>query len=85
MGTENQGAQDMSRHITARAKQCPQQKYALGGHSQGGFAVDIAVRQLLPKELLPRVVAVTMFGGKPCPPQVKERCISYCNKTDNVS
>ena len=85
MGTENKGAQDMTQHIRARAKACPQQKYALGGHSQGGFAVDIAVRSLLGPELLPKVIAITMFGGKPCPPSVKELCISYCNKTDGVS
>jgi hypothetical protein len=89
MGTEDQGAKDMTRHIVERAKQCPQQKYALGGHSQGGFAVDIAVKpgkpNSLPRELLPRVIAITMFGGKPCAAPVKDRCISYCNSNDGVS
>ena len=83
MGTEDKGAADIVRHITERAKACPEQKYSLGGHSQGSFAIQIAIEKL-PKDLLSKVVAVTHFGGKQCLPSVQGRCISYCNKSDPV-
>lgn len=38
----------------------------------------------IPKDILAKVVAVTMFGSPPCPEMVKDRCNSYCNKGDFV-
>jgi hypothetical protein len=84
MGTENQGAADMIKHLEQVSKACPQQKYALGGHSQGGFAVVNAVPKMS-GELLKRITAITMFGSPACPNQVKDRCISFCNQGDTVS
>jgi surfactin synthase thioesterase subunit len=78
------GVSDMLEHITKMAQACPKQKYALGGHSQGTF-VAVQVIPKIPAEILPRVVAVTMFGGSPCPEVVKDRCKSYCLKGDFVS
>jgi len=83
MGTQDQGSADMIKHLEERSKACPQQKYALGGHSQGGFAVTGAVPKMS-KDLLNRVVAVTMFGSPACNAQIKDRCISYCNSGDSV-
>ena len=55
----------------------PQKKFALGGHSQGGF-VTIQTIDALPASVLSRVVAVTMFGAPACPAKVSGKCISYC-------
>jgi hypothetical protein len=84
MGTENQGASDMLKHLGEQVKACPDQKYSLGGHSQGGFAVVNAVPKMSP-DVLKRIVAITMFGSPACPAAVKDRCISYCNSGDSVS
>ncbi|KAF1982595.1 carbohydrate esterase family 5 protein [Aulographum hederae CBS 113979] len=83
MGTENQGAADIVKWLTARSAACPQQKYALGGHSQGGFAVVNAVPQL-PPAILTRVVAISMFGSPECKEETADRCISYCADGDIV-
>jgi hypothetical protein len=84
MGTEDKGMADMVRHINERAKACPDQKYVIGGHSQGSFAVQLAIPKFTP-DVLNRIVAVTHFGGKPCLPSVEAKCMSYCNKGDPVS
>jgi alpha-beta hydrolase superfamily lysophospholipase len=79
------GVQDVIRRITERGRACPNQKFALGGHSQGGVVITTAIPSI-PKELLSRVVAVTNFGTRPCSdvPQVAGKCKSFCNKSDNV-
>jgi alpha-beta hydrolase superfamily lysophospholipase len=74
----------MISHITEVAKECPETKFALGGHSQGGM-VTVGAIPKIPKELISRVVAVAMFGSPPCPAVVADRCNSYCNKGDFVS
>jgi alpha-beta hydrolase superfamily lysophospholipase len=81
-----QGVKDLIRRMQERSKACPNQKYALGGHSQGGAVVAAAVPHI-PKDLIPRIAAVTMFGSPPCSdiPQVAGRCKSFCNKGDTVS
>jgi alpha-beta hydrolase superfamily lysophospholipase len=76
-GSPGEGSTDMIKHLTDRARACPNQKFALGGHSQGGFVTTGAVPKL-PADVLKRIVAVTMFGAPPCPAQVRDRCISYC-------
>jgi hypothetical protein len=83
MGTENQGAADMIRHLNEKVKACPNTVYALGGHSQGGFAVVNAAPKMS-KEVLAKVIAVTMFGSPACPAQLRSRCISYCASGDSV-
>jgi hypothetical protein len=82
-GGSDLGVQDMINQLTKQSKACPEQKFAVGGHSQGGF-VTVGAIPKLPKEILDKVVAVAMFGSPACPEQVKGRCISYCNKGDTV-
>jgi pimeloyl-ACP methyl ester carboxylesterase len=77
------GVKDMIREITDKAKACPNTKFALGGHSQGGMVTVSAIPKI-PADILSRVVAVTMFGSPGCPAAVKDRCNSYCNKGDFV-
>lgn len=65
------------------AEQCPDQKFVLGGHSQGGV---VTVRMIpdLPEAILSRIIAVTMVGSPECPAEVEDRCRSYCNAGDSV-
>jgi alpha-beta hydrolase superfamily lysophospholipase len=78
------GDKDMLDQLIKQSKECPDQEFAIGGHSQGGF-VTVSVIPQIPADVLAKVVAVAMFGSRPCPEQVKGRCNSYCNKGDFVS
>jgi alpha-beta hydrolase superfamily lysophospholipase len=72
----------MLEHLEQQAKACPSQKFALGGHSQGS-GVAAATIPKIPKDILSRVVAVTMIGGRPCQSlNLGDRCMSYCNFND---
>jgi hypothetical protein len=71
----------MVAHITTMSKQCPKQRYVLGGHSQGGNVTYHAVPRMA-SDVLSRIIAVTMFGSPICQPQVANRCNSYCYKGD---
>ncbi|KAF2664313.1 hypothetical protein BT63DRAFT_444063 [Microthyrium microscopicum] len=75
------GVKDMLARLESQAKACPQQKFVLGGHSQGSGVTVAAIPKISP-ELLARVVAVTMFGGRECPEAVTGRCRSFCNAGD---
>jgi hypothetical protein len=82
------GAQDMVNRLIAQAAACPDQKFALGGHSQGGAVVVAGLPNPAIAAILPRIVAVTMFGSPPCSDvtaQVGGKCKSFCNKSDSVS
>jgi alpha-beta hydrolase superfamily lysophospholipase len=74
----------MIKQLTEKSRACPQTKFALGGHSQGGFVTADAIPQI-PADVLKKVAAVTIFGGPACPAAVQGRCISYCAGGDPVS
>jgi alpha-beta hydrolase superfamily lysophospholipase len=80
------GVKDMLRRLEETAKNCPDTKFAFGGHSQGG-SVTMGAIPAVPKELLSKIVAATNFGSRPCldVPQVQGRCKSFYHKGDNVS
>lgn len=59
--SEDKGISDLLARIAGRSKECPATKFVLGGHSQGGVVTVRAIPQI-PKDLLAKVVAVTMFG-----------------------
>jgi alpha-beta hydrolase superfamily lysophospholipase len=86
-----QGVRDVMRRLEERSKACPNQLYALGGHSQGGAVVTEAIKANIVKgsDIEKRIVAVTMFGSPPCsdfPDKIEAaRCKSFCNKGDDVS
>ncbi|KAF2428089.1 alpha/beta-hydrolase [Tothia fuscella] len=84
--SEDPGIKDMQNHLIARAKQCPDIKFSLGGHSQGGF-VTARTLPRLPKEVNKKIIAVTMFGSPRCIDKlgVAGRCKSYCYKNDEVT
>jgi hypothetical protein len=75
------GVLDMLSHITSQSSLCPNQVFALGGHSQGGNVTFHAIPRMS-KEVVGKVVAVTMFGSPKCPKEVEGRCNSYCYKGD---
>jgi hypothetical protein len=80
------GVKAMAKRVVDRSKACPDMKFALGGHSQGGSVTTAAILTI-PKDVLSKIVAVTMFGTKPCS-DIKGQitsCKSYCNKGDAVS
>ncbi|KAE9971319.1 hypothetical protein EG328_005737 [Venturia inaequalis] len=83
MGGADLGNKDMLDQLSKQSTACPKQKFVLGGHSQGGM-VTVSTIPKIPKDILAKVVAVTMFGSPPCPEIVKDRCNSYCNKGDFV-
>jgi len=83
LSNPNIGATEMIKQLMEKSRACPSQKYALGGHSQGGF-VTVATISKLPADILNKVVAVTIFGSSPCPASVQGRCISYCQAGDTV-
>jgi alpha-beta hydrolase superfamily lysophospholipase len=76
--SENPGIADIIQQLTTMSKACPQQQYVLTGLSQGGVVTARALNQM-PKELLDRILAVTMFMSPKCPAVVKDKCKSYCN------
>jgi surfactin synthase thioesterase subunit len=78
------GVTDMLAELSKQSTACPNQKFALGGHSQGGM-VTVQVIPKIPKDILAKVVAVAMFGSPKCPDIVADRCNSYCNQGDFVS
>jgi hypothetical protein len=77
------GIKDMLAELSKQSTACPKQKFVIGGHSQGGMVTTSVIPQI-PKDILAKIVAVTMFGSPPCPELVKDRCNSYCNKGDFV-
>ncbi|QDS68046.1 hypothetical protein FKW77_009712 [Venturia effusa] len=81
--SEDPGVADMLKQIETKAKACPDQKYVLGGHSQGGV-VTVRTINKIPADLLPRILAVTMVGSPECPASVKDRCKSFCNQGDGI-
>jgi alpha-beta hydrolase superfamily lysophospholipase len=87
------GVKDLIRRIKERVDSCPGIKIALGGHSQGGAVVAVAVPQI-PQKYISSIVAVTLFGSPPCSDianskvagmaEVASRCRSFCNYKDTV-
>jgi pimeloyl-ACP methyl ester carboxylesterase len=77
------GVTDILAQLSKQSTACPNQKFVLGGHSQGGMVTVSAIPKI-PKDILAKVVAVTMFGSPACPADVKDRCNSYCNQGDFV-
>ena len=70
-----QGSTDLTNHLVAQAAACPNQKFVLGGYSQGATVVDKSVGlpagsfvgggagKVIPANLAPRVSAVVAFGN----------------------
>jgi alpha-beta hydrolase superfamily lysophospholipase len=70
-------------YMTRTASSCPNTKFAIGGHSQGGVVTVRAIPEMS-LALRRKIVAVTTVGSPDCPFQVATKCRSYCNRGDLV-
>jgi len=62
MGGADLGITDIVNRVTTKSKECPSQKFALVGYSQGGMVVSSAFPKI-PTELRPKVVAMVLYGA----------------------
>ncbi|PKK14962.1 cutinase family protein [Thermomonospora sp. CIF 1] len=93
-----QGVQDLVRHVTQQARECPNQKFVLVGYSQGASVVNGAIgtgvvggATELPREVRPQIAAVLLFGnparlgpGEPDTGEFADRTLDICNQGDPV-
>jgi pimeloyl-ACP methyl ester carboxylesterase len=77
MGGADIGVKDVIDRVTNQSKECPKQKFALVGYSQGGGVVSSAAPKI-PQELRSRVVALVLYGaGKNNAYRVNPQPVSY--------
>ena len=55
------GSQDVINHLLAQSSQCPDQKFALVGYSQGAGVIHEAMKAI-DASLYPKIIALVMFG-----------------------
>jgi type IV secretory pathway VirJ component len=56
------GVNDVLRYFSTQPKACPQQKYVIGGYSQGAVVMHRAAVKLSKDIVQDRIVATTTFG-----------------------
>jgi pimeloyl-ACP methyl ester carboxylesterase len=85
MGGAEIGVSDVVNRITTKSKECPNQKFALVGYSQGGGVVSAAAPKI-PAELQPKVVAMVLYGAGDgagrAKPEWKEKTMANCAVND---
>jgi cutinase len=79
--------------LTAQDKDCPNQKFALIGYSQGASVMHY-VAQNTPGAIQKKILAVVMFGDPSYtkktaaepkfPPGIEKKVLQNCAKNDNV-
>jgi alpha-beta hydrolase superfamily lysophospholipase len=95
MGGADVGINDVVQRVTTKAKECPKQKFALVGYSQGGMVVSSAAPKI-PADIREKVVAIVLYGsgtgaggGKrntPAPSaDIKQKIMANCAPGDMVS
>jgi len=85
MGGAEIGVSDVVTRVIGQAKECPKQKFALVGYSQGGMVVSAAAPKI-PKDLHEKVVAVVLYGagdgaGKAAS-DIKQKTLANCAVND---
>jgi alpha-beta hydrolase superfamily lysophospholipase len=93
MGGADVGISDVVNRIVAKDKECPKQKFALVGYSQGGMVVSAAMPKI-PSTLREKVVAMVLYGAGTgatgragsAPPagDVKQKTLANCAPGDMV-
>ena len=81
------GIADIGKRLEAQDKECPDEKFALVGYSQGGMVVMSAIPKL-PKNLQDKVVAVVLYGagdGSAVSGALKAKTLANCAPGDFVS
>jgi pimeloyl-ACP methyl ester carboxylesterase len=95
MGGADIGIKDVVDRVTNQSKECPKQKFAIVGYSQGGMVVSAAAPKI-PQELRSKVVAMVLYGagkgdsagkgGGPAPSgDIKAMTLANCAPGDGVS
>jgi len=78
------GVADVQKRLEQQAKDCPDEKFALAGYSQGGRVVTLATAKLSP-DLAQKVVAVVLYGagnGTAIQGPLKDRTLANCAPGD---
>jgi cutinase len=81
------GPNDLKARIAAQSKECPDEKFALVGYSQGGMVVAQSLAGI-PADLQSKVVAVVTYGagdGSGINAAFKAKTLSNCAPGDFVS
>lgn len=81
------GVADVQKRLEQQARDCPDEKFALAGYSQGGRVVTLATAKLSP-DLAQRVLAVVLYGagnGTAIQGALKDRTLANCAPGDFVS
>jgi cutinase len=89
MGGAEIGVADVVSRVTNQSKECPKQKFALVGYSQGGMVVSAAAPKI-PKDLQQKVVAVVLYGagdgnaktGAAASADIKQKTMANCAVND---
>jgi len=78
------GVSDVQKRLEQQVKDCPNEKFALAGYSQGGRVVTMATAKL-PPELAQKVLAVVLYGagnGTAIQGLLKDRTLANCAPGD---
>jgi len=78
------GITDVGKRLTQQANECPNEKFALAGYSQGGMVVQGALGSI-PANLRDKVVAVVLYGagdGSSVNAAFKTKTIANCAPGD---
>jgi type IV secretory pathway VirJ component len=87
MSGSQTGIADIPRRIKQQAKECPDEKFALAGYSQGGMVVQSALAKI-PAQLRQKVIAVALYGagdGSKVNAAFKSKTVANCARGDFVS
>lgn len=86
------GRIDVIERIAKQATTCPDQKFALVGYSLGAAVIHAAGAKL-PSDLIPKVLAIVLYGDpmlvssggvKPFPPELQKRLLENCSTHDDT-
>src|ERR1700753_319923 len=93
MGGADIGISDVVNRVTTKDKECPRQKFALVGYSQGGMVVSAAAAKI-PLNLREKVVAMVLYGagtgaagktgGASPADDIKQKTLANCAPGDMV-
>jgi cutinase len=85
MGGADTGINDVVNRVKGKAKECPNQKFALVGYSQGGMVVSAAMAKI-PADLRQKVVAMVLYGsgngGAVASADLKQKTLANCAPGD---
>src|ERR1700753_203447 len=93
MGGADIGISDVVNRVTTKDKECPKQKFALVGYSQGGMVVSAAFPKI-PVNLREKVVAMVLYGagtgaagklGAGPASDIKQKTLANCAPGDMVN